>query len=284
MLWSDPGGYDAYSAEPRFGSASGSQPPKGLRYEPGRVLKLSSGSLRRLIEADSRDLSALRQVVDLFVLHYDACGTSRTCFEVLHDRRGLSVHFMLDLDGTIYQTLDLRDQAWHAGPANTRSVGIEIANIGAYAASEAGLLDEWYTADSKGVRVRLPAGLGDGGLRRPNFVARPARVSRQRGRIHGALYEQYDLTPEQYDSLVELTASLLEIFPRMQADAPRSAAGRISGDALGMAELGHFRGILGHYHLTQRKRDPGPAFDWEGFLERVAKRLRAAAASAAPGS
>jgi len=36
------------------------------------------------------------------------------CFKVLHDHRDLSVHFMLDLDGTIYQTLDLKERAWHA--------------------------------------------------------------------------------------------------------------------------------------------------------------------------
>ena len=51
---------------------------------------------------------------------------------MLHDLRGLSVHFMLDLDGTIYQTLDLKEGAWHATVANGRSIGIEIANIGAY--------------------------------------------------------------------------------------------------------------------------------------------------------
>ena len=39
---------------------------------------------------------------------------------------------MLDLDGTIYQTLDLKEGAWHATDANGRSIGIEIANIGAF--------------------------------------------------------------------------------------------------------------------------------------------------------
>jgi tyrosyl-tRNA synthetase len=47
----------------------------------------------------------------------------RQCFKVLHDARDLSVHFMLDLDGTIYQTLDLKERAWHATTSNSRSVG-----------------------------------------------------------------------------------------------------------------------------------------------------------------
>ena len=80
------------------------------------------------------DLPLLQRVVDQFVIHFDVCGTSRQCFKVLQDMRGLSVHFMLDLDGTIYQTLDLKERAWHATSSNSRSVGIEIANIGAYPA------------------------------------------------------------------------------------------------------------------------------------------------------
>ncbi len=64
------------------------------------------------------DLDLLRQKVDQFVLHFDVCGTSAQCFYVLHDRRGLSVHFMLDVDGTIYQTLDVKERAWQATKSN----------------------------------------------------------------------------------------------------------------------------------------------------------------------
>ena len=75
------------------------------------------------------DLPLLQNVVDQLVMHFDVCGTSRTCFNVLQDDRDLSVHFMVDLDGTIYQTLDLKERAWHATTSNDRSVGIEIAKI-----------------------------------------------------------------------------------------------------------------------------------------------------------
>lgn len=77
-------------------------------------------------------MSLLAETVDQFVIHYDACGLSQTCFDLLQDQRDLSVHFMLDLDGTIYQTLDVKERAWHATIANTRAIGIEIANVGAY--------------------------------------------------------------------------------------------------------------------------------------------------------
>ena len=36
---------------------------------------------------------------------------------------------------------------WHARQANNRSVGVEIAQIGAYALDDT-TLDEWYEADA----------------------------------------------------------------------------------------------------------------------------------------
>jgi len=126
VLWTEGPGYDASSDRPRF--AAGPDVPSGLRYQPGRREKGDGGKV--LVEPGSDDIDRLREVVDQFVLHYDAAGSSRRCFEILQDQRGLSVHFLLDVDGTIYQTLDLRDQAWHATKANPRSIGVEIANLG----------------------------------------------------------------------------------------------------------------------------------------------------------
>ena len=52
-------------------------------------------------------LDAVKAVVKQFVVHHDGCSTSDMCFSVLQNERGLSVHFMIDNDGTIYQTIDL---------------------------------------------------------------------------------------------------------------------------------------------------------------------------------
>lgn len=105
----------------------------------------------------AEDLARVQGLVDQFVIHYDACGTSRRCFEVLHDERGLSCHFLLDLDGTIYQTLDLRERAWHATIANSRSVGIEIAHIGAFRPEGPSPLGSWYVAGAGGaLRIQPP--------------------------------------------------------------------------------------------------------------------------------
>ena len=264
VLWTDPGGYSAYSTELRFPEEAPAQAASGLRYRPGREGMPTQGDCR----------AQLAGAVDLLVVHYDACGTSRRCFQVLHDRRGLSAHFLLDLDGTLYQTLDLADTAWHARQANPRSVGVEIANIGAYPPGGDSPLEEWYGHDEHGARVTLPPRLGDGDLRTPGFVARPARKGRIEGRIQRERLEMHDYTSEQYESLARLAAALCRLFPAIEPDAPRGSDGAVRGDALADGELRAFRGILGHFHVTAEKRDPGPAFDWEAFLARVRRLLR----------
>jgi len=122
------------------------------------------------------DLPLLQRVVDQFVIHFDAVGTSRGCFQVLQDERGLSVHFMLDLDGTIYQTLDLKESAWHATIANGRSIGIEVANIGAYHLNDRGRIDRWYKPGPDGkIRIVDPGTSQPLQLNSSAFELRPSR-------------------------------------------------------------------------------------------------------------
>jgi N-acetyl-anhydromuramyl-L-alanine amidase AmpD len=246
----------------------GGGPALVTAYQPGRMLKSADGSVRARVEPDCADVAELAGVVDQLVLHFDVCGVSRSCFQVLRDR-ALSVHFLLDVDGTIYQTLDLREQAYHATKANARSIGIEIANLGAYPPSDHPVLDEWYKRDFEGPYIVLPERLQDGGVRIPGFVARPARTELVHGEIQGQDLVQYDFTPEQYESLEKLTVALCRMFPKIAPDAPRDAAGAVRKEALSDDEFAAFHGILGHYHVQKNKNDPGPAFDWETFLARV---------------
>ena len=280
VLWTDPGGYDAYRVERRF------SPLKEADWEPSQkaTKDLSTpnryGLRRAVLDADQAEqvrgggweLPLLQQVVDQFVIHYDACGTSRQCFKVLHDLRGLSVHFLLDVDGTIYQTLDVKERAWHATTSNSRSVGIEIANIGAYEGDRPGPLKEWYPADAQGrPRLVVPDRFGHPGFRTTNFVGRPARPEPVRGDIQGRQLQQYDLTPQQYRALIRLTAALCKILPGIPCDYPRDAAGQLVTRKLPDEELNGYKGLLGHFHIQANKVDPGPAFQWDYVVTRARK-------------
>lgn len=281
VLWMDPGGYDAYRVERRFvpldQAGWRASQEAGLR-SPVRFGLRSRGLDPEMIErvrGGGWDLPTLQNVVDQFVIHFDARGTSRECFDVLHDRRGLSVHFLLDLDGTIYQTLDLKESAWHATVANPRSIGVEIANIGAYPIGGESPLNHWYTRETDGrTRLTIPGGPKAAGLRDPTASLRPIRDEPVSRTIQGQELVQYDLTPEQYEALIRLTATLCTVFPRIRLDAPRDESGAIISHKLPDDQLAAYRGLLGHYHVQTNKVDPGPAFQWERVLNGARSLMR----------
>lgn len=267
VLWMDPGGYDAYRCRRHFEPRLIMPDKPAAPTDPNRY-----GTRRNLPrEVEQRvsrrgwSLDEVRRVVDQFVIHYDACGTSARCFRVLHDLRGLSVQFMLDIDGTIYQTLDLKERAWHAGTANDRSIGVEIAHIGAY--GDMKTLEEWYARDLFGwPYIRIPARIEERHVRTPWFVGRPARPEVITGVINGRDLMQYDFTCEQYDALAKLVATLNRVFPRLRIEVPRNGEGGVRTDVLSDKELAEWSGLLGHWHVTRAKVDPGPAFDWDGLI------------------
>jgi N-acetylmuramoyl-L-alanine amidase len=223
VLWNDPRGFDGYN--PRcVDQAGGCCDQDGARY----------GARKALAE---RTLPGLQKVVSQLVLHFDGCVNSRSCFRSMHNRErpgggcGLSAHFMIDDDGTIYQTLDVAERAFHAEQENSISVGVEICNRGRY---------------NPGELARLPA----------EYRTRPHHPVK----VNGQSYDAYDFRPEQYESLVALSRALLRIFPQMQAIVPER-----EGEPLleTLARPQDFHGILGHLHvdLQKQKWDPG-AFDW----------------------
>lgn len=236
---------------------------------PRRYSSRGTGGLaariREAIDRSGYDLDLLRERVDQVVLHYDVCGTSARCFQVLHDVRGLSCHFLLDLDGTVYQTLDLVHRARHATKANDRSIGIEIAHMGAYASPRE--LDRWYGDGGGGPPVfRPPPAPAGSRTPAPGFAARPARPDLFRGVVNGVELFQYDFTEEQYGSLIPLLRALREVFPRIEARVPLDESGAFTFEKMDDSEFEGFAGILGHYHVQRNKSDPGPATDWARIL------------------
>lgn len=272
VLWMDRRGYDAYRVERRFAPFEESDWETSREAVPHlntpnrynlRRAGLTDAEIER-VRGGGWDLPLLQKVVDQFVYHYDVAGTSQRCFRVLHDMRGLSVHFMIDIDGIIYQTLDLKERAWHATISNTRSIGIEIANMGAYGAAEESPLRQWYGREPNGrTRITLPEWLGDGGVLTKDFIGRPARNEPVTGVVQGRELVQYDYTPEQYEALIKLTAALCTIFPQIKPDYPRDETGALVTEKLPDDELENYAGLIGHFHIQRNKVDPGPAFDWE---------------------
>ena len=291
VTWMDPGGYDAYRVERRFSPLDES----GWEKSKAAVKELTSPNrygLRRdgltpeeleRVRGGGWDLPTRRKTIDQFVVHYDAAGFSKNCFKTLQDFRGLSVHFMLDIDGTIYQTLDLKERASHATIANSRSVGIEIANVGAYSPGPRRALNEWYPRDASGQPyLRVPERFGDPMLFTKNFTGRPARPEPVRGVVQGSDLMQYDFTPEQYAALTNLTAALCAVFPKLTCDYPRDADGQLVRKKLPDDELKAYHGVLGHFHVQTNKIDPGPAFDWDRVIGGARRLLRLPEISAPP--
>ncbi len=246
IRWADAGGFNAYikhrsTDPPRI---LPSKPSKGCdtpeRYGVRPFFLDEDGNALHLTPARRRAL--LRDRVHQVVLHYDAAGTSRRCFEVLHDERGLSAHFLLDVDGVIYQTLDVAERARHAGPANDRSIGIEIANVGAYSTPE-------VLAQNRDAIV--------GGQNTERAIA---------GYVQNRRLHQYAFTDAQYTALIRLLRALRIALPNIDARIPRGADGAMLTVVLPPDRRGGFAGIVGHFHMSDNKVDPGPAFDWERLL------------------
>ena len=228
VLWSDPQGFDGYQ-ERCIDQNGGCCDSASKRY----------GARKGVTQ---RTMEELQRVISQLVLHFDGCVNSRSCFKSMHNRPrpsgagcGLSAHFMIDADGTIYQTMDLVERAFHAEEANSGSVGVEICNRGRV---------------DRGEWPKLPA----------EYRTRPTREVI----INGSRHEAYDFRPEQYDSIVALARTVLRIFPRIKPVIPERD-GQPLMDTL--ADPLAFAGIMGHLHvdLQKQKWDPG-ALDWRRIL------------------
>ena len=197
---------------------------------------------RRLMGSD-RSLPRLQQVIKQFVIHHDGMGTSRDCFRVLHDERGLSVHFLIDNNGDIYQTLDLVDCAFQAAGVNEISVGVELCSRG-----------------NKIEKGTFPEQLYRQYPREPVTCA-----------INGHQWLSWSYTKEQYDAMIELGRALARILPGLPQVCPVGGDGEPIWATLD-GDIREFAGYIGHYHVTNQKWDPGP-WDFKRFIQSIRGRV-----------
>jgi N-acetylmuramoyl-L-alanine amidase len=185
-------------------------------------------------------MEAVKATIFQFVVHHDGCNSADMCFNVLHNERGLSVHFLLDNDGTIYQTIDLALCAYHAANWNPNSIGIELCNRGD-ALAEPHYYDSGRFGPKRDIRTI---------------------------QINGHTMRAFDYTQAQKDSFVRLCKALARLLPNIPAEFPQKSPGEQTWDTLTSSRSYSFRGYLGHYHLTPQKWDPGP-FDFKDFCRKL---------------
>ncbi len=189
---------------------------------------------------DRPPLDAVKSVIKQFVVHHDGCSSADMCFSVLQNERGLSVHFLLDNDGTIFQTIDLGLMAYHASQWNVASIGIEMCNRG-----DAKTYPNFYSSGRFGPKRDVKA-----------------------CKINGHTILAYDYTEAQKESFVKLCRALTRLLPNLPAEFPQSSPGVQSWDTLPNAASFAFSGYIGHYHLWDQKWDPGP-FDFKEFCRKL---------------
>jgi len=176
---------------------------------------------------------------NMFVAHWDVCLSSRSCFKVLKNR-GISVHFCIDNDGTIFQLMDCNDIGWHAGnrKVNNNSVGVEISNA-------------YYPKYQELYKTK---GFG------PRPMWRDAKVH---GRKLKPFLGFYDV---QIDAFKALAKALHKAYG-IPLVAPMDGENLLEGIDPDV-QKGIFKGIVNHYHVTTRK------IDCAGFkLDKILKEI-----------
>jgi hypothetical protein len=163
----------------------------------------------------------------MFVNHWDVCLSAESCAKVLN-KRGVSVHFCIDNDGTIYQLLDTQHGAWHAGHrhGNKKGIGVEISN--AYYTK----YQSWY--------------------KRNGFGERPLQ---EHAWVHGRKLDPFlDFYPVQIKALQALWAAVHNGLD-IPLEYPKNSIGYIDTGVHSDCDRGTFKGFCNHYNFTRNKID-----------------------------
>ena len=172
-----------------------------------------------------RKASGLRHPT-MFMAHWDVCLSSKSCYNVLINRN-LSVHFLIDNDGTIYQVMDTNDVGFHAGSrkVNNASIGVEISNA---------FYPKYQTTYIKRGHGMRP-------------IVKDAQV-------HGKTLEPHlGFYPIQIKAFKALAQALNRIYniPLVAPMENNQLVETIYNDA----KNAKFKGVVSHYHITKRKID-----------------------------
>ena len=175
--------------------------------------------------------------VKMIVTHFDVCLSAKSCKRVL-EKKGISSHFAIDNDGTIYQMVDTQHEGWHAGnrKVNKAAVGIDISNA-VYTKYQ-----KWY--------------------RRKGFGSRPIV---EKVKVHGRYVKEclgfYPVQLEAYKALVKTLCAHYDIPIQMPMDKEGNVLRAVHKET----KAGKFNGIVNHFHITRGKWDTAN-LDWDEML------------------
>jgi len=174
----------------------------------------------------------------MIVTHYDVCLSAASCKRVL-EKKGISSHFAIDNDGTIYQMVDTQNIGWHAGnrKVNEAAIGVDISNA-------------VYTKYQNYYRKK-------------GFGNRPLL---ENVKVHGTKVKEclgfYPIQIEAYKVLVETLCKHYDIPLAM----PMATDGTVLRAEHAETKKGKFKGIVNHFHVTRGKWDTAN-LDWDQVLK-----------------
>lgn len=224
VLWDESGGFNAYDTS-RYTT-------KTQDRRTGQTAKIIVEGVRysKRTWRKKPTLKQLQGVVTQFFLHHSGLYRARDTFHVLHNQRRLSVHFILDDNGVIYQTLDLKEKAWHGGKNNPMSVGIEI--------------------DSRAHASRFPDAYDEAHCKKYKVSLRRKRIDY----VQKRWVKGYEYNDKQYEALIRLAIALKKVFPKMGDLQFPTDGKRIVKHCL-KAPKKHC-GLIAHYNNSTAKNDP----------------------------
>jgi N-acetyl-anhydromuramyl-L-alanine amidase AmpD len=167
-----------------------------------------------------------KRQVDLGVVHWTGSENDiPTLFRTL-DTRELGVEFAIDKAGVIWQFCDpaLID-TFDAGVVNPRSWGVEVVCYG----------------HRKLFSLRNPDSA------RPTYNCR----------LHGKTFKAAEFNHAQLQALHALCNAMATAFPSMPRQVPVGPDRLVLNRAMRPDELRDYRGVVGHFHITNKKVDPG---------------------------
>jgi hypothetical protein len=163
----------------------------------------------------------------MIVTHFDVCLSAESCYRVLK-KKGISSHFVIDNDGTIYQMVDTANEAWHAGNGrvNRASIGVDLSN-------------GFYTKYQKYYRTK-------------GYGMRPVLTN---VKVHGATIKEclgfYPVQIEAYKALVETLCDHYDI----PIECPLDDDGKLLRKVHKPSAKAKYSGVINHFHITRGKID-----------------------------